>query len=77
MAEVPVLGSDSPGIGRVVAETGVGEVIDPVDPEAIAAATRKILADPEPYRAACRRARNRYNWQVESEKLLSVYERLK
>src|SRR5690606_41341432 len=47
MAEVPVLGSDSPGIGKVVAETGVGEVVDPVDPVSLADATRKILADPE------------------------------
>lgn len=76
MAEVPVLGSDSPGIGRVVEETGVGEVVDPVDPESLAAATRKILADPEPYKAACRRARDRYNWETESTKLLGVYERL-
>ncbi len=76
MAEVPVLGSDSPGIGKVVAETGVGEVVDPVDPESLAAATRKILADPEPYRAACRAAQERYNWQVESRHLLDVYREL-
>lgn len=76
MAEVPVLGSDSPGIGRVVEETGVGEVVDPIDPQSLATATRKILADPEPYRAACRRARERYNWEVESRKLLAVYEAL-
>ncbi len=76
MAEVPVLGSDSPGIGRVVEGTGVGEVVDPIDPQSLATATRKILADPEPYRAACRRARERYNWEVESRKLLAVYEAL-
>ncbi len=76
MAEVPVLGSDSPGIGKVVEETGVGEVVDPVDPHSLAAATAKILADPEPYREACRGARERYNWDVESQKLLEVYERL-
>ena len=73
MAEVPVLGSDSPGIGTVVTETGVGEVVDPVDPGSLAAATRKILADPAPYRAACRQARGRYNWEVESRRLLEVY----
>lgn len=76
MAEVPVLGSDSPGIGRVVQETGVGVVVDPVDPASLAAATRKILADPEPYRAACRVARDRYNWEVESKQLLEAYARL-
>lgn len=76
MAEVPVLGSDSPGIGRVVAETGIGEIVDPVDPQSLATATQKILADPEPYRAACRVARERYNWDVESKNLLAVYEKL-
>lgn len=76
MAEVPVLGSDSPGIGKVIDETGVGVVVDPVDPRSLAAATEKILADPEPYRAACRVARERYNWDVESRALLEVYERL-
>ena len=76
MAEVPVLGSDSPGIGKVVRETGVGEVVDPVDPADLAAATMKILSDPEPYRSACRKARQRYNWRVESQKLLEVYARL-
>lgn len=76
MAEVPILGSDSPGIGRVVAETATGEVVDPVDPQSLATATEKILADPTPYRAACRQASRRYNWTVESAKLISLYERL-
>lgn len=76
MAEVPVLGSDSPGIGRIVEETGVGEVVDPVDPRSLAIAAEKILVDPEPYRAACRVARERYNWDVESRTLLDVYDRL-
>lgn len=76
MSEVPILGSDSPGIGAVVEETGTGEIVDPVDPQSLATATEKILADPEPYRAACRVASERYNWEVESRALLGVYERL-
>src|SRR5690606_20678105 len=76
MAEGPVVESDCPGIGKVVRETGVGEVVDPVDPADLAAATMKILSDPEPYRSACRKARQRYNWRVESQKLLEVYARL-
>lgn len=76
MAEVPVLGSDSPGIGNVVEETGAGEIVDPVDPRSLAAATEKILADPEPYRNACRVASERYNWSVESRALLGVYQQI-
>jgi glycosyltransferase involved in cell wall biosynthesis len=60
----------------VVDETGTGEIVDPVDPQSLATATEKILADPEPYRAACRVASERYNWEVESRALLGVYERL-
>jgi glycosyltransferase involved in cell wall biosynthesis len=73
MAGIPVIGSDSPGIGRIVEETGVGEVADPIDPAALAAATKTILANPAPYRAATREAVKRYNWEVEKERLLEVY----
>ncbi|MDP3984060.1 MAG: glycosyltransferase [Acidimicrobiia bacterium] len=76
MAGIPVIGSDSPEIGRVVKETGVGEVADPVDPASLATAAKTILANPAPYRAATRTATARYNWGVESERLLGVYRRL-
>lgn len=76
MAGIPVIGSNSPEIGRVVAETGVGLTCPPDDPEAIAAAAKRILADPQPFVAAMDAARRRYNWQVEEKKLLEVYEAL-
>ncbi len=76
IAGIPVIGSDSPGIGQIVKETGIGEVTDPADPAALAAAARTILADPAPYRAACRLAAARYNWEVEKERLLEVYAQL-
>jgi len=77
MAGVPVIGSDSPEIGRVIREEGVGEVCDPEDPVGLAEAARKILADPEPYRAATVAARERYNWGIEGQKLLDLYEGLR
>ncbi len=75
-AGVPVIGSDSPEIGRIVQETGVGEVCDPIDPNALAAAARKLLADPEPYRRATRQAVERYRWSIEEQHLLDVYSAL-
>ncbi|MFQ5555824.1 MAG: glycosyltransferase [Acidimicrobiia bacterium] len=75
-AGVPVIGSDSPEIGRVVTETGVGEVCDPEDPAALAAAATKILAQPGRYRDALAAAATRYHWGVEHKKLLEVYEEL-
>lgn len=76
MAGVAIIGSDSPEIGRIVKETGVGEVCDPADPDAIAAAARTILTDPAPYRAATVAAAARYNWAVEEKKLIDLYESL-
>ncbi len=73
MARVPVVGSHSPEIGRVLTETGVGVATDPEDPEALAAAAKQILADPAPFRAAMDDARDAYNWAVEEGKLLDVY----
>ncbi len=74
MAGTPVIGSDSPEIGRVVRETGTGEVCDPEDPQALAAAIERILEDPAPYLARMPEARARYNWGVEEEKLIALYE---
>lgn len=76
MAGVPVIGSDSPEIGRVVRETGAGVACDPADPEAIAQAARTILADKEQFVTAAAEAAKEYNWEVESQKLVAIYEGL-
>ncbi|MDJ0663507.1 MAG: glycosyltransferase [Acidimicrobiia bacterium] len=73
IAGIAVIGSDSPEIGRIVQEEGVGEVADPVDPESLAAATRTILADLDGYRSATHDAAQKYNWGIEEQKLLSIY----
>ncbi len=76
MAGIPVIGSDSPQIGRIVREEGIGEVCDPEDPEAIAAAITSILSDPSRYTPGLEHAAARYNWTVEQERLLDVYRAL-
>ncbi len=73
MASVPVIGSDSPEIGRVVRETGVGVACDPSDPSAIATAARTILADKSRFVLATKTAATKYNWTVESRKLVELY----
>ena len=73
IAGIAVIGSDSPEIGRIVQEEGVGEVADPIDPESLAAATRTILGDLERYRDATAAAAEKYNWGIEEQKLLGVY----
>lgn len=76
IAGIAVIGSDSPEIGRIVAEEGVGEVADPVDPEDLARATRTILGDLDRYRTATKAAALKYNWGIEEQKLLEVYRQL-
>ena len=74
--ELAVIGSDSPEIGRIVGEENIGEVTDPEDPTGIAAAVRTILADPDRYGPGLERATAKYNWTVEREKLVALYEGL-
>ncbi|MGA9597824.1 MAG: glycosyltransferase family 4 protein [Acidimicrobiia bacterium] len=73
IAGIAVIGSDSPEIGRIVKEEGVGEVADPSDPESLANAARLILSDLGKYRAATRAAAQKYNWGIEELKLLALY----
>ncbi|RME51437.1 MAG: glycosyltransferase, partial [Caldilineae bacterium] len=75
-AGIPVVGSDLPEIARVIREYDVGEVTDPDDPVAVAAALRRLLDDPERYaraRANTARAAEVLNWEGESVKLVNLY----
>ena len=78
-AGIPIIASDLPEIGRVIRETGTGEVCDFSDPYAIAAAIQRILSDPKYYsqlQQNTRKAANDYNWQNEGKKLLDEYKKL-
>lgn len=73
MAGIPVVGSDSPEIGRVVREEGIGETCDAQDADAIRAAISTILENPARYEPGLQHAAKTYNWSVEQEKLVSLY----
>lgn len=83
-AGVPVVASDFPGMRGIVAEDPdrpLGELCDPADPASIAAAIRRILERPAEERAElgarCRRAAiERWNWEIESARLVELYGRL-
>jgi glycosyltransferase involved in cell wall biosynthesis len=80
-AGVPVVSSDFPARRAIVAgdpDGPLGELCDPADPAAIAAAIRRILdASPldraEQRQRILRAAHDRWNWEVESAKLLDLY----
>ena len=79
-AAIPVIASDFPFIREVVVEAGCGLLVQPDDTRQIASAMAHLLH--HPHDAArmgengLRAARERYNWQVEEKKLLSLYETL-
>lgn len=76
-AGIPVVASDFPDVRQVVEGSGAGIVVDPADPDAVAAAIRCLIEDPELARsmgAAGRRAvSERFNWQTSAETLLRGY----
>ncbi|MBE0417155.1 MAG: glycosyltransferase [Coriobacteriia bacterium] len=80
MAGLPIASSEFPGLREVVAGERVGALFDPGDPSSIASAIRSLIDHPEERREMARRARElaetRYNWDIESRKLLVLYERL-
>jgi glycosyltransferase involved in cell wall biosynthesis len=81
MAGLPVVASDLPEIARVARDGNppVGEVFDPLSPESIAAAIKRVLEDEDiqARRAEARRlAREKHNWDIEAPKLTALYGRL-
>lgn len=77
-AGLPFIASDFPH-WREVGE-GAGLFVDPLNPQAIAQAVDWLLAHPEEAEAMGRRGRERvlrkYNWDIEAQRLLKLYERL-
>jgi len=79
-AGIPVIASDFPFIREVVAEADCGLLVQPDDTRQIASAMAHLLH--HPHEAArmgengLRATRERYNWQREEKKLLSLYETL-
>jgi glycosyltransferase involved in cell wall biosynthesis len=77
-AGIPVVASDFPAWRELVGDAGV--LIDPYDVGAIAEAIDTLLGDPDTAEAMGARGREavreRYGWEAEAERLLSLYERL-
>jgi glycosyltransferase involved in cell wall biosynthesis len=76
-AGIPVIASDFPYVREIVSETDCGLLVPAEDPAAIAKAMAQLLRDPGKARRRGRNglqaARERYNWQAEEKKLLSLY----
>ncbi|NBJ68805.1 MULTISPECIES: glycosyltransferase [Clostridia] len=80
MNEVPVIACDFPEIKRAVEESEVGVTIDPHNPEEIAKGVNYLLENPDKrdfFSANCKNARKKYNWEIEQQYLLEVYNKYK
>jgi glycosyltransferase involved in cell wall biosynthesis len=79
-AGLPVVASNFPQVRRVVEESRAGTTVDPEDADAIAAAIRGYLDDPD--RAAAEGARgmaavrDRFNWRSVAPALVDLYRSL-
>ncbi len=76
-AGIPVIASDFPFVRQVVSEADCGLLVQPDDVEQIALAMSHLLRNQQDAarmgRNGFRAASERYNWQMEEKKLLSLY----
>ena len=79
-AGVPVITSNFPAWREKVEQLGCGIVVDPEDPRAIAQALDFLLTHPQEAGRDGARGRQaiveRFNWDLEQQKLVSLYARL-
>jgi glycosyltransferase involved in cell wall biosynthesis len=75
-AGVPAVAYDVGGIAEPVRDFGAGIVVPPGDVAALADALARVLADPEPYRAGARAARDALTWDASAAAHLALYREL-
>ncbi len=80
-AGLALLGSDLPELSDIIVKNNIGEVFIPGDMHSIAEHVNQMVADRDrldrmKYKSFCI-AKDKYNWQVEEGKLLSIYQNLK
>ncbi len=79
MAGLPVVASNYPDMGTYVSDNHMGVTCDPESPQDIRRAINELISNPDLRRQCAegsREARNRFNWSVEKEKLLAIYNEL-
>lgn len=80
-AGIPVIASDFPLWRALIERYDCGYLVDPESPESIAAAIKQVRDNPEEARAkgvnGQRAIRSELNWEVESKRLVELYQRIK
>lgn len=79
-AGIPVISSDVPLWQGIIEEADCGLCVDPKSPEAIAKAIDYLTSNPEEAKRMGKNGRKaaltKYNWQIEEQKLITLYEQL-
>ena len=79
-AGLPIIASNFPLLKQIIEDAGCGLLVDPMDPNAIAAAMRWILDHPAEAEAMGQRGLQavlcKYNWDAEAVKLIDLYKKL-
>jgi len=75
-AGVPAVAYDVGGIAEPVRQFNAGVVVPAGDVGALAAGLRRVLDDPEPYRAGAMRAREALTWDASAHAHLELYREL-
>ncbi len=79
-AGIPVIASNFPLWKEIIEENNCGICIDPMEPEQIANAINQVLGNPamakEMGENGQRHVKEKYNWSIEEEKLISLYKSL-
>lgn len=79
-AGMPVIASDFPVWRAIVDAAGCGLLVDPQNPQAIAAAMRELLDDDQRAQqmgaAGQAAVKQHYSWEAEAEKLVGLYQTL-
>lgn len=80
MAGLPIAASDSPELRKIVTKNNVGVLFDPSDPKDIADKINYLVENDKTLKEmrdnALRVAKSEYNWEVQSKKLIGVYDSL-
>lgn len=80
VAEVPVIASNFPYWKAIVDDAGCGVCVDPMVPGEVQSAIQYIVSNPDQATLMGQRGRvavnEKYNWGVEKQKLLSLYDGL-
>lgn len=76
---VPVVASNFPELANLVEKWKIGYTFDPEDPKDIARSIEQMFADPAEFAAMKHRTKEaaaHHNWEIESQKLVGIYEKI-